>query len=86
MIEIAEILQQGSYQLFKLPKSIRLDSQHVLVKQTENALILISLENPWQSLFDSLDKFSNDFMELREQPTQPVRENLFECRYSYWST
>jgi hypothetical protein len=34
--------------------------------------------NPWQSLLDSLDRFSDDFMETREQPSLQVRENLFE--------
>lgn len=34
--------------------------------------------NPWQSLLDSLDRFSDDFMETREQPQLQVRENLFE--------
>ena len=32
----------------------------------------------WQSLFDSLDKFSDDFMEKREQPALQERESLFE--------
>lgn len=34
--------------------------------------------NSWQSLLDSLDRFSDDFMETREQPQLQVRENLFE--------
>lgn len=34
--------------------------------------------NTWQPLLDSLDRFSDDFMETREQPQLQVRENLFE--------
>lgn len=34
--------------------------------------------NSWQSLLDSLDRFSDDFMETRKQPPIQTRENLFE--------
>ncbi len=77
-MKTVKVLQQGTYQLIKLPKSLHLDSQQVLVKRVGNALVLIPSENPWQSLEDSLDKFSDDFMETREQPEQQARENLFE--------
>jgi antitoxin VapB len=32
----------------------------------------------WQSLFESLDQFSDDFMDDREQPDQQQRESAFE--------
>lgn len=41
-------------------------------------MILFSIRNLWGSLFNSLDKFSPDFMEIREQPPQQKREDLFE--------
>ncbi|WP_279239821.1 hypothetical protein [Scytonema sp. UIC 10036] len=39
-------------------------------------MVLISKENPWQTLFDSLDIFSEDFMENREQLYLEEREDL----------
>jgi hypothetical protein len=30
-----------------------------------NALVLIAKDNPWRSLFESLDRFSEDFMITR---------------------
>jgi hypothetical protein len=33
---------------------------------------------PWLSLYDSLEMFSDDFMEDREQPSQQDREFLLE--------
>lgn len=30
-------------------------------------------DSPWKVLFDSLDEFSPDFMEDRNQPKQPIR-------------
>jgi antitoxin VapB len=74
----ANVLQQDSHQIIKLPRSLRINSQQVFIKQVGNALVLIPSENPWQSLFDSLGNFSDDFMEIREQPELQVRENLFE--------
>lgn len=74
----ANVLQQDSHQIIKLPRSLRINSQQVFIKQVGNALVLIPSENPWQSLFDSLENFSDDFMEIREQPELQVKENLFE--------
>jgi antitoxin VapB len=39
-----------------------------------SVIVLISQENPWQILFDSLSLFSEDFMEIREQPELENRE------------
>jgi len=36
-----------------------------------------SIDNPWQPLFDSLTKFSEDFLETRNQPQQQDRKDLF---------
>jgi len=36
--------------------------------------------NPWQSLFESLEQFSDDFMTTRDQPPLDVRE-AFKMQY-----
>lgn len=41
-----------------------------------NAIVLIDKDNPWQSLFDSLEQFSDDFMITRDQPSLDVRETF----------
>ncbi len=41
-----------------------------------NAIVLIAKDDPWRSLFDSLDQFSDDFMQSREQPSLETREEL----------
>ncbi|NJO17472.1 MAG: AbrB/MazE/SpoVT family DNA-binding domain-containing protein [Thioploca sp.] len=78
MLSTAHVVQEGEYQLIKLPESIHLNAQQVFIKPVGQSLVLIPVENPWQSLFDSLDKFSEDFLERREQPEPQVREHLFE--------
>ena len=46
-----------------LPNTIDFPSDRVYVKHLSNALILIPVDNPWQLLFDSLDRFSDDCFE-----------------------
>ena len=50
----------------------------VFIKRVGNAVVLIPYHEPWQSLFDSLGMFSDDFMEDREQPPHQDRERLFK--------
>ncbi len=76
-LKTAKLLQQGQHQLIELPDSFHFNGSEVFVKQIDNGIIFISTENPWKSLFNSLDKFSDDFMEPREQPNQQAREDVF---------
>lgn len=50
----------------------------VLFPEIEKETVVDLIPSNWQSLFDSLDKFSDDFMEQREQPALQERESLFE--------
>jgi antitoxin VapB len=78
MIKTAKLFQNGQSQAVRLPKEFRFEGDKVYIKKTGNAVILIPYQESWQSLFDSLEKFSADFMEHREQPEQQSRESLFE--------
>ena len=66
----AEIINNQDFQLFKIPQSQRIDDTKVYLKKVGNGIFLIPFHNPWQTLFDSLIKFSDDFMTEREQPEQ----------------
>jgi antitoxin VapB len=46
------------------------------MKKIGSIIVLISKENPWKALFDSLSIFSEDFMESREQPVLETRETF----------
>ena len=74
----AKIVKNNTEQLVILPKEFQLQGNEVYIKKVGNAVVLISKDNPWQSLFDSLNLFSEDFMETREQPRLETREELFE--------
>lgn len=77
-MKTAKLFQNGQSQAVRLPKEFRFDGTQVFVKKMGNTVMLIPYQEPWQSLFDSLDLFSDDFMESREQPEPQIRESLFE--------
>jgi antitoxin VapB len=66
-MKIAKLLKNDDNQTVVLPKEFQFDGNEVYIKKIGNTIVLISKENPWQTLFDSLELFSGDFMETREQ-------------------
>jgi antitoxin VapB len=62
----------------RLPKEYRFSGDRVLIKKAGNALVLLPEKGSWRPLFESLSKFSDDFMESREQPCQQPRNKLFK--------
>ena len=76
-MELAKIAKEGTNQIIILPEQFHLSGSEVYIKKIGNVLILISQDNPWLSLFDSLEKFSNDFMDTRDQPPIQTREEMF---------
>lgn len=75
-MKTARIFQNGQSQAVRLPKEFRFKDDHVYVKKSGNVVILIPAKDSWESLFDSLDKFSDDFMTERKQPKVQVRETF----------
>src|SRR5947207_7450309 len=44
-------------------------------------IILLPIKNPWESLFESINQFSDDFMDTTDQPKQQEREDFFFMKY-----
>lgn len=75
----AKVFRNGRSQAVRLPKEFRFEGDEVYVKRVGNAVVLLPYRDSWEGLFGSLDLFSDDFMEDREQPDlQQSRENAFE--------
>jgi antitoxin VapB len=72
----AEIINEKDFQIFKIPNDFKINDSKVYLKKIGNSLYLIPFHNPWQSFFDSLDKFSDDFMNERQQAEQ--KRELFD--------
>lgn len=76
-MKTAKIFKNGQSQAVRLPKEFRFEGKKAFIKKSGNAVILLPIKNSWEPLFDSLNKFSDDFMESREQPKQQDREDIF---------
>lgn len=76
-MQTAKLFKNGQSQAVRLPKEFRCPGKHVFIKKIDNIIILIPADNPWQSLFSGIDKFSKDFMVERNQPQQQKREEIF---------
>jgi antitoxin VapB len=77
-MDTARLFKNGRSQAVRLPKEYRFKGDRVYVKRVGNSVVLIPYTEPWQSLFDSLSQFSDDFMADREQPAEQEREKAFQ--------
>ena len=66
-IDIQDI--SGS-QMIKIPDNFKINDDKVYLKKVGDTLYIIPFHNPWQSMVDSVNEFSEDFMNDRHQPTQ----------------
>jgi antitoxin VapB len=57
----AKLSTDGKHQIVILPEEFQMTGTEVYIKKVGNTIVLIAKDNPWQSLFDSLDEFSDDF-------------------------
>ena len=79
MVETARLFKNGRSQAVRLPKEFRFDGDRVYVKRVGNAVVLLPYRDSWDGLFESLGRFSEGFMEDREQPVgEEERESSFE--------
>lgn len=58
----------------------RFKGKELYIKKMGNAVVLMPKDSPWQTMLESLDKFSDDvFQEGRNQPkAQQKRPSLFK--------
>jgi len=76
-MKTAKLFQNGRSQAVRLPREYRFSGSDVYIRKIDDIVILIPPQSPWSSLINSLDKFSDDFMEFRNQPRQhDLRESL----------
>ena len=75
----AKLFQNGQSQAVRLPKEFRFENaKEVFIKKINGMVVLIpkSDKSVWDKMYESLDSFSDDFMQTRAQPKQE-REELF---------
>jgi antitoxin VapB len=72
----AKLFKNGKSQAVRLPKEFQFHGSEVYVKKIGRNVLLIPKDDPWDSLMNSLDKFTPDFMSERDQPNLEKREPL----------
>lgn len=75
-MQIAKLFQNGKSQAVRLPKEFRFKGDAVAIRRIGNAVVLQPQHEAWDTLLASLDDFSQDFMEERDQPHLQGREGL----------
>ncbi len=75
-MKVAKIFNNGRSQAVRLPKEFRFEGSDVYIKKFDNIVMLIPKDDKWATLVSSLDEFSDDFMETRNQPEVESREKL----------
>jgi len=75
-MDTARLFQSGRSQAVRLPKAYRFSGTEVIVKHFGNGVLLLPIENPWQTLEAGLATFEPGFQLNREQPEQQGRPEL----------
>src|SRR5512137_2167450 len=75
-MKTAKIFKSGNSQAVRLPREFHLEGAEVFIKRVGPGVLLMPKGDPWASLTDSLDKFSEDFLEKRVHPRLETRETF----------
>ncbi len=75
-MKTAKIFTNGRSQAVRLPKEYRFSGSDVYIRSFEGVVMLLPRNHPWESLIKSLDMFSDDFMNDRNQPEEQQRDGL----------
>jgi antitoxin VapB len=65
-MQTAKLFRNGRSQAVRLPKECALSGDEVYVKKIDGVVVLIPKDgDPWRVFVDSLDKFSDDFLDFK---------------------
>jgi antitoxin VapB len=75
-MDTARLFQSGRSQAVRLPKEYRFSGNEVVVKHFGNGVLLLPIDDPWQTLEAGLAAFEPGFEITREQPEEQIREAI----------
>ena len=75
-MDTARIFQSGRSQAVRLPKEYRFAGTEVVVKHFGIGVLLLPIDNPWETLAAGLAAFEPGFELTRQQPEDQVREAI----------
>ena len=77
-MKTAKVFRSGNSQAVRIPKEFQLEGDEVEIRRKGDVLILRPKSHSWESLFDSLTKFTDDFLaDGRRQPPLQKRDRAF---------
>jgi antitoxin VapB len=75
-MDTARLFQSGRSQAVRLPKDYRFQGSEVVVKHFGNGVLLLPIDDPWQTLTAGLEAFEPGFVITREQPDEQIRHEI----------
>jgi antitoxin VapB len=75
-MDTARLFQSGRSQAVRLPKEYRFAGTEVVVKHFGNGVLLLPVDDPWQTLAAGLAAFEPGFEITREQPMDQIRAEI----------
>ena len=75
-MDTARLFQSGRSQAVRLPKEYRFAGTEVVVKHYGNGVLLLPVDDPWQTLAAGLAAFEPGCELTRQQPDDQVREAI----------
>ncbi len=75
-MDTARLFQSGRSQAVRLPKEYRFAGTEVVVKHFGNGVLLLPLDDPWQTLAAGLAAFEPGFVLERQQPDAQIRSEI----------
>ena len=73
LLDTARLFQSGRSQAVRLPKDYRFSGCEVVVKHFGNGVLLLPIDDPWQTMEAGLAAFEPGFELQRDQPDQQMR-------------
>ncbi|MBC7530694.1 MAG: AbrB/MazE/SpoVT family DNA-binding domain-containing protein [Oligoflexus sp.] len=71
-----KLFMNGRSQAVRLPADCRFEGQLVYVKKIGRTVVLIPVDNPWETMLSAIGQFSSDVFEKREQDKDQERESF----------
>ena len=77
-MKTARVFRSGNSQAVRIPKEFQLEGDEVEIRRKGDLLILRPKSHSWETLVDSLTKFTDDFLaDGRRQPALQKRDRAF---------
>ncbi len=75
-MDTARLFQSGRSQAVRLPKAYRFAGTEVMVKHVGSGVLLMPLDDPWDTLLAALESFEPGTTLVRDQPPEQLRPDL----------